>query len=71
MKRMSNHAAGMVYIGVTCLMLGFDPNLFPFMEQTAFLHTVSHFILFSGAVMFFYGVETLRKLAGRHRRMTT
>lgn len=70
MKRASNKAYLLAYLGVILLIVGFYPALPPSLTQVRFLHAIWHVWLFVGAAMFIYGLETLHRLARRHRRIT-
>lgn len=71
MKRSSNNAYLFAYLGVILLIVGFYPGLPVSFSQVRLFHALWHVWLFLGAASFIYGLETLRRLARRHRRMTT
>lgn len=71
MKRTSNKAHLIAYLGVILLLAGFYPALPASFTEVRLLHALWHVWLFVGAAMFIYGLETLHRLARRHRRMTT
>ena len=70
-KRSSSNAYLLAYLGVLLLILGFYPSLPNVFSEFRFLHALWHVWLFLGAALFVYGLESLHKLARRHRRMTT
>lgn len=71
MKRISNKAHLLAYLGVILLIIGFYPTLPASLSQVRLLHAIWHVWLFVGAAMFIYGLETLHRLARRHRRITS
>jgi len=68
MKRASNHAATLAYLGVVLVVIGMSPDI-PIWQNSNLFHGLLHVLIFAGAALFFYGLETLRRFAGRHRRM--
>lgn len=71
MKRASNQAHLLAYLGVILLLVGFYPELPASFTQDRLIHALWHVWLFIGAALFIYGLETLHRIARRHRRMTT
>ncbi|MCF8566195.1 hypothetical protein LLE49_15825 [Alicyclobacillus tolerans] len=71
MKRSSAKAYVMAYLGVILLIVGFYPGLPAELDHVRFLHALWHVWLFVGAALLIYGLETLRQMARRHRRMTS
>ncbi|MCL6637133.1 MAG: hypothetical protein K6T26_04205 [Alicyclobacillus sp.] len=69
MKRSVGQAAFLAYLGALLLIAGFYPTLAQRVEGSRLLHALLHVELFIGAAFLVYGLETLRSLARRHRRM--
>lgn len=71
MKHSTAQATFSAYAGAILLVLSFYPALDVWMGAVPLLHTLWHLWLLVGAAMLIYGLETLRTLARRYRRMTT
>jgi len=70
MKRLSLQASWFAYLGAILLISAFYPGLDALFDKYPILHSIWHLWLFTGAAALIYGLETLRSLARRHRRMT-
>ncbi|WP_029421503.1 hypothetical protein [Alicyclobacillus macrosporangiidus] len=71
MKRTVGQATLCAYIGVVLLLAGFFPGLPDTLPDYRLVHALWHVMVFVGAALLVYGLETLRLLARRHRRMTS
>lgn len=71
MKKQTGRATVMAYLGAILMIVSFIPNLSRYLSQPFWLHALWHFSIFAGAALLVYGLETLRSLARRYRRMTT
>ncbi len=63
MKRLANQAMWLILLGGLLVGIGFDPALTLWGNGLPFFHAMEHVVLFLGSCLFFYGLETLRKLA--------
>lgn len=52
------------------IVAGYYPALADTFDHVRALHALWHVIIFIGAALLIYGLETLRVYAKRHRRMT-
>lgn len=71
MKHSTTQATFCAYAGAILLVLSFYPALDVRMNAVPMLHTLWHLWLLVATAMLIYGIETLRTLARRYRRMTT
>ncbi|QQE78027.1 hypothetical protein [Alicyclobacillus sp. SO9] len=71
MKRQAGKATFYAYIGAVLILVSFIPGLATFLSRSLLLHALWHFAIFAGAALMVYGLESLRSLARRYRRMTS
>jgi predicted membrane channel-forming protein YqfA (hemolysin III family) len=71
MKRTAKQATILAYVGVLLMIVGFYPGADELIDRVRILHALWHILVFLGAALFVYGLETLRTLARRHRRMVS
>lgn len=70
MKVSTGRAAASAYLGAICLVISFYPGLNHQFIRFPLLHALWHCWLFIGAALLVYGLESLRTMARRYRRMT-
>jgi hypothetical protein len=69
MKRSINQNISLVCLGTVLMWIGFDPYLTPWGDGLPFFHVMSHIVLFIGAFLFTFGLESTRRVAMvMHRR---
>lgn len=71
MRRSASQACLLTYVGTVLLIIGFYPGTGNLLDPYRWLHGIWHIWMFIGAGLVVYGLETLRSIARRHRRMTT
>lgn len=70
MKASAGQAALFAYLGAALLVIGVFPGLIDSFGSMPLLHALWHLWLFVGAALLIYGLESLRTMARRYRRMT-
>jgi hypothetical protein len=70
MKRTVFRATLCAYLGLVLLVASFFPLPDEWFDAHPLLHSVWHLAKFASAALLVYGLETLRNLARRHRRLT-
>ena len=70
MKRSVAYATVLAYLGVILMIAAYFPSLADKISGNRALHALWHVIIFVGAALLIYGLETLRTYAKRHRKMT-
>lgn len=70
MKRSVSYATVLAYVGVLLILAAYYPGLSTRFDSVRVLHALWHVVIFVGAALLIYGLETLRTYAKRHRRMT-
>ncbi len=63
MKRDINQNVSLICLGVILMWIGFDPNLTPWGDSLPFFHAMAHVVLFIGSLIFFLGIESIRRIA--------
>lgn len=57
------------YLGAILLTASFSPSLDVFFDKYRILHALWHVTLFLGAALLVFGLESLRNISRRYRRM--
>ncbi|QSO51958.1 hypothetical protein JZ785_24880 [Alicyclobacillus curvatus] len=70
MKRSVAYATILAYVGAILMVAAYFPGLADRVDGIRALHAIWHVLIFVGAALLIYGLETLRTYANRHRKMT-
>lgn len=70
MKRSASNATLFAYIGAVVLIASYYPAWNATLDRIPLLHALWHVATFVGAALLIYGLETLRRLARKSRRIS-
>ncbi|KPV39901.1 hypothetical protein [Alicyclobacillus ferrooxydans] len=70
MKRSIGYATVLAYVGAILIVGAYYPGMDAHLDGVRAFHAIWHLMIFVGAALLIYGLETLRTYAKRHRRMT-